>query len=844
MMSAAGAGRWLLVLAVAGSALAIGAVHTQTLCVVAVALVGALLALSWRAEPSGARASATLLFWTGVALTAWTALQCVPLPIGWLAAIAPHNADVWARSLAPLHEQGPAWAPLSLDPGATRVAVLKGLVILCAFLAALRVTRRRDGVTFLAVAVVITGLVLVTAAVLHPAFGAKKVFGWYEPGPGIDGRHVAPLLNANHLAAYVDVAFCLALGMLVTRTPRVPRSLSAAAVVILAAGQVWVASRSGVVAMVLGAVVTVAMARAERADAQRSPTWVSGVSLAAVLGGAVVIALLSNQDVSTELLDANASKLAGFVKMLRMVPAHPVFGVGRGAFESTYPAFRSDVGHVTYSNPENLILQWTTEWGVPVGLAGLAAIAFALRPTTALPRSRTAGGAWAALLAVGAHDIADFATEVPAVAVACAVCAAIVAGGEPGRQPSTLLERWSVRPRAVAAIGALAVVAAGIVALAGLHEELDADRAVLQACISGGDPVSVVHERARAAMLRHPGEPYLPFAVGLRAAHARDENPLPWLGATLERAAVYGPAHLVLARLVSRASPSQARMEYRLALAQAPTLLPVVEGEAARVVGGYDDARELAPEGLYGIELLQAVADAVAARLPATHARLELDLARLAPKARAPTKSMADDAVGDLEAGEAAPWCVGGRRATCAQLALERARELANVDADSCDGPALEARVFSATGDAGEGLRRLHVAASTRADREGCLRALVQQAIAAGKPEEAESALEQLARPPCDAQPDCLARLQWVAKEQEQLGHVGHAAMTMRRAHQAAPWDDALLLEAARLASAAGLHAEALADYELLVKREPGHPTWPKKAAAEAAAVAKAAASF
>jgi hypothetical protein len=34
------------------------------------------------AEPMRARAPATLLLFTGIGLTAYTALQCVPMPIG------------------------------------------------------------------------------------------------------------------------------------------------------------------------------------------------------------------------------------------------------------------------------------------------------------------------------------------------------------------------------------------------------------------------------------------------------------------------------------------------------------------------------------------------------------------------------------------------------------------------------------------------------------------------------------------------------------------------------------------------------------------------------------------
>ena len=119
------ASRWLLALGIAGSAVAVGTVHTITLCLVTVVLAAAAVLGGWGAEPMRARAPATLLLFTGIGLTLYTALQCVPMPIGWLAAIAPHNADVWSRALSPLHEPGPSWAPITLDPIATRVEVLE-----------------------------------------------------------------------------------------------------------------------------------------------------------------------------------------------------------------------------------------------------------------------------------------------------------------------------------------------------------------------------------------------------------------------------------------------------------------------------------------------------------------------------------------------------------------------------------------------------------------------------------------------------------------------------------------------------------------------------------------------
>ena len=57
-------------------------VHTVTLCLVTVVLAAAAVLGWWGAEPMRARAPATLLLFTGIGLTAYTALQCVPIRSG------------------------------------------------------------------------------------------------------------------------------------------------------------------------------------------------------------------------------------------------------------------------------------------------------------------------------------------------------------------------------------------------------------------------------------------------------------------------------------------------------------------------------------------------------------------------------------------------------------------------------------------------------------------------------------------------------------------------------------------------------------------------------------------
>ena len=362
--------RWVFALAIGGSALAIGSVHTVTLCVVTAVLAAAAVLGWWRAEPLKVRPVATLLLVTGFVLTAYTALQCVPMPIGWLTAIAPHNADVWSRALSPLREAGPQWAPISSNPTATRIEVLKGVAYLLAFATALRVARKREGVAFLGGVVIMTGLVLAAAALLHPAFGAHKLYGIYEPGPGIAERHIAPLMNPNNLAAYLNMALCLALAATLAPEPRVPRAITGAVVLVLGATQVWVASRGGVVTMVLGALLVVAISRMVRTRRHGAAAALSAFAGIAAALGAVLIVLGGSDEASNELLAANVSKLAMFGHVMRMLPAVPLFGCGRGAFESSFPPFRADVGHLTYAHPENVVAQWILEWGLPVGLAG------------------------------------------------------------------------------------------------------------------------------------------------------------------------------------------------------------------------------------------------------------------------------------------------------------------------------------------------------------------------------------------------------------------------------------------------------------------------------------------
>jgi tetratricopeptide (TPR) repeat protein len=339
-----------------------------------------------------------------------------------------------------------------------------------------------------------------------------------------------------------------------------------------------------------------------------------------------------------------------------------------------------------------------------------------------------------------------------------------------------------------------------------------------------------MHELARAAMLRHPAEPYFPFVTALRATRARDENPLPWLGATMERARVYGPAHLLLARVVAVRSPSQARLEYRLAVEQAPEVWWVAAREAPGLVGTFDDAMEVVPTGAAGAEMLRSLVVALTARLPATSVRLDEELSARAPAGLGPTARAAADAVADLDAGESASWCQGTARAACIDHALSLTHTLENVDPTACAGYSLEARALAATGDITLAMKRLDEVSDRVADRVPCLQVLAGLARSVHDDKRLDAALAEIARAGCEDEKQCVSNLVWVAQNYEAKGNHGRAISTYKRAHERAPDDDALLENVARLSVLSGLNAEALKAYEELARRHPGEERWRRAA--------------
>jgi tetratricopeptide (TPR) repeat protein len=239
------------------------------------------------------------------------------------------------------------------------------------------------------------------------------------------------------------------------------------------------------------------------------------------------------------------------------------------------------------------------------------------------------------------------------------------------------------------------------------------------------------------------------------------------------------------------------------------------------------------PAGEGGVPVLDALATRIEARLPATRVLLDTEQLSRAPASAGPSVRLARDAVSDLEAGDAAPWCSGAAREACLRDALARVERVVQRAPDSCEGFALRARARVATGDSAEGMAQLEKAADAVGDRALCLRKLVEIARSAGDARRVESALDKIVTAGCVDETECASSLAWAAAQNEGEGNERKAFVLYKRASERFPDDDALLEHAASLAGRMGLHAESAGDYDRLARKHPNDPRWREAAAAE-----------
>lgn len=557
-----------------GAVLAVGSVHVLTAITVAVASGALASLLLWDSEVPR---TALLPAAAALALGLYSAMQALPIPQSVVSLIAPASAAIWERSLEPLGG-APAFITLSLDPGASLVEGAKW-VGYAAILVACAVIARRRGATPVLAMVVAVGLCCALLACGHLAVGATHLYGIYEPKLAVTPWKVAPLLNPNNLAGYLNFAAFVGFGLMLSRRPLLHPALMALALAFLLAISLLTGSRGAVVSLLLGLILLVWAIRRSRVSRSSSFRALAAryAPIALVVAVALGFALLGSQrDTSLGFSQQSIEKLSIARWAAPMILDHPWFGVGRGAFETVFPAYREGLGRMMYQYPENLAVQWLSEWGLVPGLVALGVFAWCLLPRRLkLADDIRARSAHIALLVLILHNLVDLSLEISGVATSFfAVFGTLCGAADRVRETDS---EYAVRRSDFAWIPAGSVsVFAGLALLFGRHAALP-ERMALHAAYEAVDTTRVdsmngLMQRVTDAIRRRPADPYLPYLAGLLQARL-GKDPIPWFNRAIERDPKRGLPYYMLSRLLfPRGMLDQAWLHARLAVELQPEL--------------------------------------------------------------------------------------------------------------------------------------------------------------------------------------------------------------------------------------------------------------------------------
>src|SRR5207248_650598 len=115
---------------------------------------------------------------------------------------------------------------------------------------------------------------------------------------------------------------------------------AAGAVLLLGGTSVWAGSRGGTAALAIGTALTIGLTIfvRRRFEGKRLEALVIGICVAASAG---MVGLATSEFARSDLASADYGKFAIVKSALTLVPSYPIFGAGRGSFETIFPAVHS-----------------------------------------------------------------------------------------------------------------------------------------------------------------------------------------------------------------------------------------------------------------------------------------------------------------------------------------------------------------------------------------------------------------------------------------------------------------------------------------------------------------------
>jgi O-antigen ligase len=449
---------------------------------------------------------------TAIVLGSWVLFTIVPLPPSLMRLLSPATyrlladmlpgwphtpgyadiAGVSAAGLLPV-----TWRPLALSPFLARAELLRSLAYVVAFLVVAYYPWRSDAVVARRLAQLLIGVALFEAGyfVMQDTTGSPNIY-WFRKSPSVwlpSGTYI----NRNHFAGLLEmvvpISGALALGcwaalcrdierarLGTTRADRrrlideLVGSRAAFRLALFASLTLWLLavlyrslSRGGFLSpLAASCLLTPLLFRSRRDGVSGSLVrWLSPAIV--VVGVALTVVTVSLPDLArrleaTEVTTAAAGRWAATRGAFAMAADFPLFGVGPGNFEFTFPAYRDFAG-LRFTHVHDDYVELAVEAGLP-SLVFVAVLLIGLYRRAAATFRRSADTPyllWGALVGVTAlllHSFADFNLHIPANALVFAVVAGLaVRLSRPPRVQATLnrAARGLTAAVALSALGAI-----------------------------------------------------------------------------------------------------------------------------------------------------------------------------------------------------------------------------------------------------------------------------------------------------------------------------------------------------------------------------------------------------
>ena len=390
-------------------------------------------------------------------------LQSIPLPAALAGRIDPAGDALLVES--PI--AGSPFRPLSLDPPETRAIIAKAGAALAVFLVAFHLASGRPARRLLLLRVgaasAVVGMVI---GLGHRILGEPRIFGHFSQSLGLLN---GPFINRNHLAEFLELGAFVCVACALAGASALNRVGWLAAALMCGACALATFSRGAVLSLAAGTIAFVVLRQAAVSETQETGTRPSRtllwVTVMLILLGGLAVGLGADQIV-TRVRDTQVgqeARLSLWKDSLRVLKAHP-FGIGRGAFESVFPAYRTLDGGigVRFSFIENEPLQYLVEMGWLGFTAVLIGAVFMAREwLAARRRDQMEAALVAAVVAVLVHNFVDFGLETLGIQLPFAAILGTLLGRTRDVPERSLSSRAGVVAWAVA-LGAIVIGGAAV----------------------------------------------------------------------------------------------------------------------------------------------------------------------------------------------------------------------------------------------------------------------------------------------------------------------------------------------------------------------------------------------